>query len=137
MKYSIIDLIPQRPPIVMVDEFIGIDNGISKTRFQIREDNIFVDNGIFSECGIIEHIAQSAAARVGYIAKSNNEPVRIGYIGSVNNFEISQKTKVGDVIFTSVEVLQDVMGISLIKAVCMVDDVEVASCKMKIFLKDD
>ena len=68
---NILDLIPQRAPIVMVDEFLGIEDSVSRTRFTVTQDNIFVDNNKLSECGLIEHIAQSAAARVGYIFRSN------------------------------------------------------------------
>ena len=131
---NILDLIPQRAPIVMVDEFLGIDDNVSRTRFAVSKENIFVDGDVMSECGLIEHIAQSAAARVGYIFRSNNEEVPIGYIGSVNDFQISEHPRVGDVIYTTVEVLQEVFNITLIKASCMVDDKEIASCKMKIFL---
>jgi predicted hotdog family 3-hydroxylacyl-ACP dehydratase len=72
---SILELIPQRAPIVMVNEFVGIEGNVSRTRFAVYNENIFVDNGCLSECGLIEHIAQSAAARVGYIFKSNNQPI--------------------------------------------------------------
>lgn len=132
---NIIDLIPQRAPIVMVDEFLGIDGNVSKTRFTIHEDNIFVDENRISECGIIEHIAQSAAARVGYIFKSNNQPIPIGYIGSVNNFELKRHPQIGETISTTIEVIQEVFTITLIQAHCYVNDTEVASCKMKIFLE--
>ena len=132
---NILDLIPQRAPIVMVDEFLGIEENISRTRFTVREDNIFVDGNIMSECGLIEHIAQSAAARVGYIFKSNNQPIPIGYIGSVNNFELNELPQVGDTVSTTIEILQEVFNITLIKAVCHIGDREIASCKMKIFLE--
>lgn len=131
---SILELIPQRMPIVMIDTFLGVEDSVSKSRLTVLEDNIFVNDGIFSECGLIEHIAQSAAARVGYICKSNNQPVPIGYIGSVNNFELKQNPKVGDVISTTIEIVQEVFNVTLIQAHCYVDDVEVASCRMKIFL---
>lgn len=133
----ILDLIPQRAPIVMVDEFIGIEDNISKTRFTVKADNIFVDDGKLSECGLIEHIAQSAAARVGYVFKNNDQPIPIGYIGSVNNFEINDFPKVGDVISTDIEIIQEVFNITLIQAHCRVNDVEIASCKMKIFLDNN
>ena len=132
---NILDLIPQRAPIVMVDEFLGIEDSVSRTRFTITQDNIFVDNNKLSECGLIEHIAQSAAARVGYIFRSNQQPVPIGYIGSVSNFEIVEHPSVGDSITTTVEVLQEVFNITLIKACCCVGDREIATCKMKIFLE--
>lgn len=134
---NILDLIPQRAPIVMVDEFLGIDNNVSRTRFTVYNDNIFVSNGEFSECGLIEHIAQSAAARVGYIFKSKNLPIPIGYIGSVNNFVIYQNPKVGEAINTTIEIIQEVFNITLIQAYCHIDGKEIASCRMKIFLENN
>lgn len=133
----ILDLIPQRAPIVMVDEFLGIDDNISKTRLAVRDDNIFVDDGMLSECGLIEHIAQSAAARVGYVFKTNNQEIPIGYIGSVNNFELKEFPKVGEVISTEIEIIQEVFNITLIQAKCYINDVEISSCKMKIFLDNN
>lgn len=132
---SILDLIPQRAPIVMVDEFLGIDNNVSRTRFTVKEENIFVDDNQLSECGLIEHIAQSAAARVGFIFKSKQQPIPIGYIGSVNNFELNKLPPVGDDISTTIEIIQEVFNITLIKASCCIGDEEIASCKMKIFLE--
>lgn len=132
---SILDLIPQRAPIVMVDEFLGIDNNVSRTRFTVKEENIFVDDNQLSECGLIEHIAQSAAARVGFIFKSKQQPIPIGYIGSVNNFELNKLPHVGDDISTTIEIIQEVFNITLIKASCCIGDEEIASCKMKIFLE--
>lgn len=131
---NILELIPQRHPIVMVDKFLGIEDNVSRTEFIISEDNIFVDNGEFSECGLIEHIAQSAAARVGYIFKTKDMPIPIGYIGSVNDLKLIENPRVGDTILTTVEILQEVFNITLIKAHCVVNGKEVATCKMKIFL---
>ncbi len=131
---NILELIPQRRPIVMVDKFLGIEDNVSRTEFTISEDNIFVDNGEFSECGLIEHIAQSAAARVGYIFKTKDMPIPIGYIGSVNDFKLIENPRVGDTISTTVEILQEVFNITLIKAHCVVNGKEAATCKMKIFL---
>lgn len=129
------NLIPQRAPIVMVSEFLGIDDNISRTQLLVCSDNIFVNNDVLSECGLIEHIAQSAAARMGYIFSSKNMPIPIGYIGTVNNFVLLDNPKVGDTITTTIEVIQEVYNISLVEAHCRVNDVEIASCRMKIFLE--
>lgn len=137
MDSSILDLIPQRPPIVMVDEFLGIEEGVARTRLMVRADNIFVDDGRLSECGLIEHIAQSAAARAGYEFRSRRQEVPIGYIGAVNNFEIGEHPAVGESIVTAVEVVQEVFNITLIKACCRIGEREIASCRMKIFLESD
>lgn len=134
--YTIEELIPQRPPIVMVDEFLGIDDGVSHTRLSVRGDNLFFENGTLNACGIIEHIAQSAASRVGYICRSQSLPVPIGYIGSVNDFSVERLPREGEQIHTSIRVVQEVFGISLIEARCT-DSAGgcLAGCKMKIFLE--
>lgn len=60
-------LIPQRPPMVMIDRFYGIEEDTSWSGLTVTTDNLFCRDGVLQETGIIEHIAQSAAARVGYI----------------------------------------------------------------------
>ena len=96
-QYAIVDLIPQRAPIVMVDGFAGIDEeGVSHSRLTVLEENIFVDEGQMSECGLIEHIAQSAAARVGYLFREQDKEVPLGFIGSVNKLEVKQWPQVGE-----------------------------------------
>lgn len=131
---EIIDLIPQRDPIVMVDKFVGITNGISETQLTIKNDNIFVENGCFTEFGLVEHIAQSAAARVGYICRNENKPISIGYIGAISNMEIVYLPKINDMLETRIEILQEVFNITLIKAESFTNGHLAASCQMKIFL---
>lgn len=118
----------------MVDEFLGIDGNLSRTSFTVRRENIFVDDDVMSECGLIEHIAQSAAARVGHIFKSENQPIPIGFIGAVNDFVITAQPRLGDTILTTIEVLQEVFNITLVQARCTIGGEEITSCRMKIFL---
>ena len=47
-----------------------------------------VDSGYFTEGGLMENMAQTAAARAGYLAKAENKPVSGGYIGAVKDFEV-------------------------------------------------
>lgn len=133
--YNITELIPQRPPIVMVDEFFGIDGAVSTTGFTVCDGNMFVVNGKLDECGIIEHIAQSAAARVGYIFREKGEPVPLGYIGSVNKFKLFGHPEIGAKLHTTLEVIQEIFGISLVEAKVYVGEQCVAECRMKIFLE--
>ena len=59
---GILNLIPQRPPIVMVDSFFGFEENRSYSGLTVTTDNLFCEAGRLQEPGIIEHIAQSAAA---------------------------------------------------------------------------
>ena len=97
---NIQDLIPQRPPFVMVDKLLSFSEATTSTSFSIKADNIFVENGEFKEPGLVENIAQTAAARAGYISKTENKPVAVGYIGAVNNLEVNYLPKPGDELIT-------------------------------------
>lgn len=134
---EILQLIPQRPPIVMVDKFYGVNDNLSCSGLTIQSDNIFCQSNHFAEVGLIEHIAQSAAARVGYIYTQKKEPVPLGFIGSVDKFKLHKIAQVGDELYTEIEVLQEIGDITLISAKTSVSDELIAECKMKIFLKKE
>lgn len=131
---GILNLIPQRPPIVMVDSFFGIENDRSHSGLTIHADNIFCQAGKLQEAGIIEHIAQSAAARIGYIYLQKNEPVPLGFIGSVDKLKIYCLPKTGEVLSTEITIIQEVFDITLVSACVSTPDKVIAECRMKIFL---
>ena len=124
------ELIPQRPPFVMIDKLLSCDATTTTTAMEVREDNIFVVDGHFSAEGLMENIAQTCAARIGYF----NEIMKIGVIGAVTNFEIFQTPKVGDLIKTTIEVLEEMFQITLVKAVIQCGDETMAQANMKISL---
>lgn len=133
--YTIEELIPQRRPIVMVDRLERIEEGVSTTTLEIRPGNLFVEEGRMTECGLVEHVAQSAAARIGYLFRQKGERVPIGYIGSVNHFRLERLPEVGERLTTSIRVLQEVFQVSLIEAEVRSGEELIATTRMKIFLE--
>lgn len=134
---EILQLIPQRPPIVMVDKLYSVDGETSYSGLTVKADNIFCQNNHLAEPGLIEHIAQSAAARVGYIYTQKGEAVPLGFIGSVDKFKLHKLPEVGSELYTEVKVMQEIGDITLIAASTSVDGKPVAECRMKIFLKKE
>lgn len=132
---DILSLIPQRPPIVMVDVFYGLENDYSYSGLTITPDNLFCQDGKFQEAGIIEHIAQSAAARIGYIYRQKNEPIPLGFIGSVDKLTIHCLPEAGQELCTEITIIQEVFDITLIAARVSIAEATVAECRMKIFLE--
>lgn len=133
---SIEELIPQRIPMILVDTFEGIDEDEnSHTRLTIRPDNLFVENGHMTECGIIEHMAQSAAARVGWACHSEGKPVPIGYIGAVSHFTAHQLPAVGSCLKTTMRIVQAIGPVSLAELRVNVENKLVAEGRLKIFLQ--
>ena len=74
------ELLPQREPFVMVSRLVQFDPVVSTTQLDITSDNIFVEEGTLIAAGVIENIAQTCAARIGYINRQSSEGVRLGYI---------------------------------------------------------
>ena len=130
-------LIPQRPPIVMVDTLYDYSENSAVTWLTICSDNIFVVDGKFTEPGIIEHVAQSLSTKAGYEAIINSRPIVLGFIGEVKQFTINFLPKVGDKLVTTTSFISQVGKIWLYSAQVNVNKNIVAIGKMKIFLDND
>jgi len=136
-KIKISDLIPQQPPFVIVDKLLFCDMETTKTSLTVREDNIFFDNGALSEAGLMENIAQTCAARMGYINKFlMSDKVKLGFIGSIKNLIIEELPKAGDELTTTIDVVSEVFTITLVNAKVEIREKLIASCEMKISLTD-
>ena len=134
---EILELIPQRPPVVLVDRFGGIDGeGVSHTEFVVPSSCLFCEEGRLTECGLIEHMAQSAAARAGWLARQRGRDVALGYIGSVGRFRVAAFPPAGSRLETTIRVVQEVFNVSLVKATICVDGEVAAEGELKIFLDD-
>lgn len=135
-KIDVLDLLPQRPPFVMIDRMVFCDMQSADTRFEVRADNLFVDDGHFLTEGMNENIAQTCAAALGYASLCRNEKVKIGFIGAVSGFKAYRTPVVGDVLETHVEKIQEVFNLTLVHAVVKVAGEVVAETDMKIALEN-
>ncbi|MDR1878611.1 MAG: pseudouridylate synthase [Bacteroidales bacterium] len=131
---SILEYLPQRHPFVMVDKILSCDEQQTQTVFFISKDNLFCRKDCFTEMGLLENIAQTCAARLGYL--NEHKPVTIGMIGSVDNFEVYALPSACDTILTTMLVKAEVSNVVLLVAEVFCQDVLMASCSMKVFLTD-
>ncbi|MDE1192014.1 MAG: 3-hydroxyacyl-ACP dehydratase [Arachidicoccus sp.] len=131
---NILSLIPQRPPFVMIDELLYADEMLVSTAFQIKAENILVENGKFSESGIVENIAQTAAAHAGSFSKSKNENVALGYIVAIKNLQIFSLPNINDKLLTEVKIVNQIFDVTIIEGKVFCDNKLIAQCEMKIFV---
>lgn len=107
------------------------------TELVIPEDNIFVNDGKFSASGLIENMAQTCAARIGYVNKYIlMKGIQLGYIGAIRNMQVKELPKVGDKIVTTVNIREEVFGMLLADATVMCGDKLLVSTEMKIAEKE-
>ena len=119
----------------MISELLHSDESSTRTSLLVTEENIFVEKGLFREPGLMENIAQTAAARAGYMARMANLPVQVGYIGAVKNLEIAGLPKTGDEIITEIKIKDQVFDVTIISGTIWCKEEVVAQCEMKIFIR--
>ncbi len=130
---TITTYIPQRFPFVMVDQLISASETQFESKFTIKDDNIFLENGILSESALIENIAQTCAAGFGYVGSQNGEEAgKLGFIGSVTRLEVLGIAKKDDQISTKVSVISTFDTIHLIEGTAFHGDTPLLTCQMKI-----
>lgn len=137
-QIDIHELLPQREPFVMVDKLVYFDEKTTTASFLVREDNLFVENGRLNACALAENIAQTCAARLGYVNKYIlKRGIQIGFIGAVKDMKVIDTPVVGDVLTTTIHVLEQIMGLTLVTAVIRIGDRVVTTAEMKIALADE
>ena len=131
------ELLPQQSPFIMIDCLTKFDEKITETNFEVRNDNIFVENGKLNACALAENIAQTCAARLGYVNKYIlKKDVQIGFIGAIKNLSVVETPSVGDILTTRIEVLQDIMGVTLVDTQIVCNNKVIVKAQMKIAIAE-
>ncbi len=133
-KEFVEQLLPQKFPFVMVDTLSAYNEEALISGLKINSDNIFFEKQHFNESGLIEHMAQSVALHTGYQFFLKQEPAPTGYIGSIKEIIINKLPELHDVIATTVKVLHEFAGITLVDISTKLNDEEIASGQMKTIL---
>ena len=139
MIYSeipITELIPQRPPFLMVDRVLASSEEDTETVFEIREDNILLNRERLSAAALIENMTQSCACRMGCRSVNEDKPIRIGVIGAIKNCDITRLPVLGETLHTHVCILEEVLHLTLAHVVVKVEDETIATSLVKIAMTD-
>ncbi len=93
--------LPHLKPMLMVDFIVALSDESVETIFALREDNIFLDNGVLCEAGLIENAAQTCSSIVAksyFIDNEENHKPNIdviGFISSIKTLKIHTLPKTG------------------------------------------
>ena len=132
---AILRLLPHRHPMVMIDKLIVSDETSTVTCLTITAENVFSYEGLFTEPGLVENIAQTAAIRAGYSFEKEGKGTPMGYIGAVKHLQIHFLPEVNAEISTEIRVENEVFDVSLIRGKVTCGGRLAAECEMKIVLK--
>jgi 3-hydroxymyristoyl/3-hydroxydecanoyl-(acyl carrier protein) dehydratase len=133
-KAEISNYLPQREPMLMVDELLEYQDGYTLSAFCPQADNVFINGNYFNESGMMENMAQTAALGIGYFAIKNKQEVPLGFIGAIKNLKIYRRPKIGQNIKTKITLLHEVLNASIVKAEVYLNQEKIAEGEYKIFL---
>lgn len=131
-KEKIAEIIPHRPPFVMIDNLLEVSESRFESDFFVHDDNILVRSGFFEESGLIENIAQTCAAGFGFLDREKEGEPRIGFIGAVSKLELFELPKVDSTIHTIVTPTHQLGNIFLVKGENYCNGRKLLECEIKI-----
>ncbi|MFC4095331.1 hypothetical protein [Euzebyella saccharophila] len=130
----LLSLIPQKSPFVMVDSLVEYADKKIVSNFTIGPTNILAQEDYFSAAGLIENMAQTVALHTGYKYYLLEKPAPTGYIGAIKKAEIFHLPRKSQKLITTVEILHDIMDVTLVKAQVECDGRVIANSEMKTAL---
>jgi 3-hydroxyacyl-[acyl-carrier-protein] dehydratase len=138
--------LPHRAPMLMVDVIHELSDHAVKTVLEIKAENIFVENKLFAEIGLVENAAQTCSAIVAksyYVDENNVEKGDvnvIGFISGVKKLKVYDLAKIGDVIQTQAILVSrfDADGYSICTMSCSTfnDENLIFEAEINLFLQE-
>ncbi len=130
--------LPQQRPFILVDKICVGSEKKCVTQFVVYDDCVTVSDGELTEGGLLENLAQTCAAHIGFveihIRKSNK--INIGLVAAVKQCEIHRKVCVGEMLTTEAEEKFVFDNMSSYNVVAKVDDEVIARGEMQVVLSD-
>lgn len=125
--------LPHRAPMLMVDMILIMDDEIVETVFEIKENNIFLADNIFTEAGLIENMAQTCSSIIAkdYFIDENNQEREgvdvVGFISAIKTLKLYSLPKVGSNLFTKATLMSKFIT----------DDYSLCTMNCKTFSNDE
>jgi predicted hotdog family 3-hydroxylacyl-ACP dehydratase len=85
-RYPITELLPHRPPMILLDAVSAYDEGSLVAAVTITASSLFLAGGSVPSHVALEYMAQACGAHVGILALERGDPVRIGFMLGTRDF---------------------------------------------------
>lgn len=135
---NIHNFLPHRKPMLMTDYILELTKEKVITSFEIKEDNIFVDKGLFVEAGLIENSAQTCSSILGQSFFENPEADTkvIGFITNIKKIEIFSLPKVGSTIISRASLISQFENICQIFCETFLEDELLLRSEINLFIQE-
>ncbi len=133
---SVESLLPHKPPMLMVDSILNIDDTEKSSVIEstIRPEFPFISKDYSLEGeAFIEIMAQAAAAQHGYNLKRNKQREEKGFIVGIRKFKIESKVFVGDRLEVFVQLGPEIESLSVVFGTVSCKGKKVASAELTVW----
>lgn len=138
-------LIPHRPPMVLVDRVVSVAGLETLTAFSVTDDCLFVSNGVLSEMGMLENLAQTSFVFLNYFFVEPDEVLwdkkkdNLGVISTILDVHVTALPEIGQELLTHTQTelvfTSDFLKICNIQGTITVDGVVALRATMKMLLQ--
>ncbi len=122
--------LPQQPPFSMIDKVLHCDNEQTRCVYTPLSSNPMVIDDFFSPEGMIEMMAQCAAARASILSGGN---VRIGYIVTVRDFRCDAVVPAKTELTATLELVNEIMQFQVFQVAVAHASNVIAQAEIRIF----
>lgn len=135
---NIHNFLPHREPMLMTDYILELTKEKVITSFEIKEDNIFVDKGVFVEAGLIENSAQTCSSILGqsFFENPETDTKVIGFITNIKKIEIFSLPKVGNTIISKASLISQFENICHIFCETFLEDELLIRSEINLFIQE-
>lgn len=132
--HPISDLLPHRPPMILLDALVEYDDAVAVTVTTIRDKSLFLQpDGVPAHIGL-EYMAQACGAHAGALARDRGQPVKIGlllgtrqYVAHVPYFRLGER------LFVSVAMVYRDEQIGAFDCLIRIDGAVVAEAQLMVY----
>lgn len=144
-KIDVSKFLPHRPPFLMIDKFLILNDKEVSTSFKIKEDCLFVENNYFNEIGLVENAAQTCSSIVGKSFFDDDDiegegANLIGFISAIKKITVFSCPRVGNTIISNAKLTSrfDTNNYSICSLECNIYEgpSQLLSCVMNLIIQD-
>jgi predicted hotdog family 3-hydroxylacyl-ACP dehydratase len=131
----ILDLLPHRPPMVLLDELLDCEPGRARCRVRLRPDSPFMEDGRVRAVVALEYMGQTAAACAGFASRRDGRPPAPGLLLGTRELALAvSHFEAGDELVVEAEHLADGERISSFRCAVRRGGARVAEAVLSVYL---
>jgi len=136
MYRDIKKIIPHRDPMVMIDGYHKIDSDHASAEKTFHSGDYGVCNGYILDSILIECVAQTVAAHLGYkyiVEKSEKGQAKKGMLVSVDTFAFLSRARKGSTVHIKIKKTNELGAFKMFNGKLLIDDQLIAEGDLKLY----